>query len=662
MEPKSARPPPPHNRIRLMARLRYGLDNTLSRGPAGLIVWLAGITVMLVLGMTAFIRLAGNDPDKDFGYILWNILYQTITPNPVDPRIGSNTFLFTMLFSTVSSLLLVSILIGILTNAIDNRIQNLRKGRSFVIEHNHIVILGWSSKIYGIISELITANLHQKKPRLVILADRDKVAMEDDIRARVGRTHNTRVICRSGSPMDLADLDVVNPQASRSIIILSPEDDEPDSQVIKTILALTNHPDRRAQSYHVVAEIREPKHMEIAHIVGSYETKLVLASDLISRITVQASRQSGLSVIYNMLLDFSNDGIFFVSEPSLVGKTYADALFAYEDSAVLGLLHSDRDVVLNPPMTTGIAADDTLIVLSRSDNTIRLSKPDNLEINADCEVRRHLPVNQPERTLILGWNAHTIQMIYELDKYVAAGSQALVVCDNPECDVLATVTTEAVPMVPGAAGSTGIPMGYRAMQHVNLTVAYQKGDITERAVLEALNIQDYDHVIILSPGNAGATSIQKADALTLVTLLHLRTIAEQCGHKFNIVTEMMDVRNRRLAEVTRADDFIVSDRLTGLILAQVSENAHLMDVFSNLFDAETASIYLKPATHYVTAGRPVNFYTVVESAARYGDTALGYRLSTFAGDSSKSYGVVLNPHKASLITFSGSDRIIVLHG
>jgi voltage-gated potassium channel Kch len=445
------------------------------------------------------------------------------------------------------------------------------------------------------------------------------------------------VICRSGSPIDLNDLDIVNPQASRSIIILSPEDEDPDSQVIKTILALTHHPDRRAESYHVVAEIREPKHMEIAHIVGRDETKLVLASDLISRITVQTSRQSGLSVVYTTLLNFEDDGIYFVAEPALVGRSYADALSAYEDSSVMGLLHGDRDVALNPPMETVIAPDDNLVVLSRSDNTIKLGKPVNLEINdaAICAVRPY-PTNA-ERTLILGWNDQSVQIMCELDKYVAPGSEALIVSDCPEGEGLAA-----------AAG--------KRLQHLKVT--HQTGDITERTVLEALNIQNYDHVIILSAGSAGG--VQKADALTLVTLLHLRSIADRYGHKFSIVTEMMDGHNRRLAEVTRADDFIVSDMLTGLMLAQVSENKHLMDVFTDLFDADGASIYLKPATHYVMADQPVNFYTIVESAIHCGETAIGYRLAAQANDSAKSYGVVLNPHKTAKITFAEGDRVIVL--
>jgi len=52
----------------------------MSRGPAGLILWLAPITVGLVLDASLFALLAGTDPDKDLAQMLWNILYQTLTP------------------------------------------------------------------------------------------------------------------------------------------------------------------------------------------------------------------------------------------------------------------------------------------------------------------------------------------------------------------------------------------------------------------------------------------------------------------------------------------------------------------------------------------------------------------------------------------------------
>jgi hypothetical protein len=192
----------------------------------------------------------------------------------------------------------------------------------------------------------------------------------------------------------------------------------------------------------------------------------------------------------------------------------------------------------------------------------------------------------------------------------------------------------------------------------NEMVTFQSGDITDRRLLEELAPQNYQHVVVLSYSDI--LEKQQADAHTLITLLHLRDMANQSGVDFSIVSEMLDLRNRTLAEVTQADDFIVSDKLVSLILSQVSENKLLNAVFTDIFDPEGSEIYLKPAGDYVVLDSAVNFYTVVESARRRGETAFGYQIKAHSGNATKSYGVVVNPEKSAEIIFSEEDRIIVL--
>jgi hypothetical protein len=154
--------------------------------------------------------------------------------------------------------------------------------------------------------------------------------------------------------------------------------------------------------------------------------------------------------------------------------------------------------------------------------------------------------------------------------------------------------------------------------------------------------------------------MQLADARTLVTLLHLRDIADRSGHRFSIVSEMLDVRNRNLAEITQADDFIVSDRLISLMMAQVSTNKALNAVFADLFDADGAEVYLKPISDYVQTGVELDFYTVIESAGRRNETVIGYRLEANSNNKDLQYGVVINPTKTDTVTFAPSDMVIVL--
>jgi len=487
------------------------------------------------------------------------------------------------------------------------------------------------------VSELVAANENQRDSCIVIPGDHDKVEMEEGIREKVGKTGGTRVVCRSGSPIDPVDLEIANPQEARSIIVLPPETGDADTHTIKTILVLTNSPTRRKEPYHIVAEIRDPKNMEAARLVARDEAQLVLAGDLISRITAQSCRQSGLSIVYTELLDFGGDEIYMQEEPGLVGKTFREALFAYEDSAVIGLRFAGGRVRLNPPMDTRLAARDRVIAVSEDDDTVRLSTRPAPSV--DDSAIRPSPARKraPENTPILGWNRRAPVIIRELDAYVPPRSTATVVSDSAEAQ---TMLQEA---------------GARLR---NQKVSFRAGDTTQRALLESLEVRRFSHIIVL--GASDALEIQEADAHTLVTLLHLRDMAERGGFSLSIVSEMLDVRNRELAEVTRADDFIVSDKLVSLMLSQISENRDLAAVFQDLFDPEGSEIYIRPASDYVEPGKSVSFYTVLEAAKRRGEVALGYRLSAKAGEEASSYGVVVNPGKSVPVTFSEQDRVIVL--
>lgn len=618
-------------------RWRYRFDTWMAKGTVSLMALLGAATVVFVavVGTISWliIRAIGdtdNYEEDQSGPLefIWRSLMRTLDPGTMGGDTGW-VFRILMLIVTVGGLVIVASLIGIVSGAFDSKVEELRKGRSRVLEEDHTLILGWSSKVFPIVREIATANVSRGRSAIVILADRDKVEMEDDLKTQVPDTGRTKIIVRSGDPMNLAELEVANPHTARSIIVLAPDEiDDPDSLVIKTTLAVTNNPQRKAGDYHIVGELQDPANLEVARLVGRHEAHWVLSTELISRITVQTCRQSGLSVVYSELLDFDGAEIYFTHQPSLVGRTYFDAQLAFADSTVMGLVRGGT-VALNPPGDSVLTADDQLIVIAEDDDTIRLAepgRPDPARVSA-AEVSEAIP----ETTLVLGYNAGLRMMLGELDQYSTPRSRVMVVADVEE---------------PGFDGL------------VNLDVAFQRGDLTSRAVLDRLYAHEYDHIIVLAAKET--LPAQRADAKTLITLLHLRDIAESKDVDLNVVSEMIDDRNRELAEVTQADDFIVSDQLISLMLSQVSENRRLADVFDDLFSATGAEIYLRPADFYVTPDTEVDFYTVLEAARRRGETALGYRLAEYAHRSEHAYGVRLNPTKTERRRFAPGDRIIVL--
>ncbi|NTV39253.1 MAG: potassium transporter TrkA, partial [Demequinaceae bacterium] len=176
-------------------------------------------------------------------------------------------------------------------------------------------------------------------------------------------------------------------------------------------------------------------------------------------------------------------------------------------------------------------------------------------------------------------------------------------------------------------------------------------------VLTALAPGTYDHIMVLAYRED--LEAEAADAKTLVTLLLLREIADAGELDLSIVSEMLDDRNRKLAEVTKADDFIVSDNLMSLMMSQISENPDLSGLYSGLFAAEGAEIYLRPAEWYVALDTPVDFYTVAAGAAKRGETAIGFRDVTPTGSGDGQAAIRINPPKAAPHIYSAGDRIIV---
>jgi len=625
----------------LGARLRYAFDKSMAGGTIALIGWLGLVSLVIIAIAGAFLHLTNIAPEgeESMSFIegTWASLMRTLDSGTMGGDNGWG-FRIVMLLVTLAGIFVVSALIGVLSTGLEGKLDELRKGRSRVLEKDHTIIFNWSPSIFDVISELVIANESRKRPRIVVMSDKDKIEMEDEIADKVPNTKNTRIICRSGDPTDLFDINIVNPQDARSIIILSPEGDDPDSCVIKTILAVVNDPGRREERYLIAAEIRDEPNAEVARVVGGSEVQLVLADDLLSRIVAQSMRQPGLSAVYTELLDFDGCEIYTTDQPELVGKTFGEAIFSYETSTLIGVCDADGVVSLNPPMDTMIAEGMKLIVIAEDDDEIEVKE----RSTATTSVGPPAPaasVAPSERTLMLGWNRRAPMIALELSRYVAPGSLLTIAADTPDLEA----EFEALVL----AGD-------------NLRVDIKRIDTSRRGEIETLDPTSYDHVLVL--GYSDIMAAQPADTRTLVTLLHLRRIGEDSHKAINVVSEMIDVRNRELAEVAKIDDFVVSNKLVSLMLAQASENEHLEEIFRDLLDEEGSEICLRPASDYVPLGETLSFYEVTEAARQRGEVAIGHHIpaSASADDARRMGGIVINVSKAEPLTYSANDRIIVL--
>lgn len=623
------------HRPSLSERVKYLFDKSMSAGTVALIGWLAALSLAIILIASAFIVVMGIKPEgenapHDLVETGWESLMRTIDPGTVGGDEGWS-YRLVMLAVTIAGIFIFSALIGVLSSGLEAKIAELRKGRSRVLEKGHTVILNWSPSIVDIATELALAD-PKRRPSIVVLADRDKVEMEDEFAAKKVRGAN--VICRSGDPTALEDLAIVNLGSAKSIIVLAPQGEDPDAQVIKTVLAITNAPDRGSRRYQIVAEIREARNAELAKTVGGAEVEVVLADDLISRILVQSTRQSGLSGVFSELLGFDGSEIYTATPSGLAGRTFGDALGMFRKGALIGLC-DETSVRLNPAMDTVIREGEGVIVIAESTKAIKVSPNDPGKHDAGA-IRDRTPVAPtPKRILMLGWNRKGPAIVKELSRSVLPGSVLTLAADMP-----------------------GLKDATANLSFPNLAIERHEMDTTRDGTLTALDLLAHNHVVVL--GYTDTMSAQSADTRTLVTLLQIRKQLEAAGRHINVVSEMVDPRNRSLAEVTRADDFVVSNQLVSLMLAQASENRHLAAIFAELLDEEGCEVYVRPVSDYVAIDRPVNFHTIIEAARRRNEVAFGYRTAKAGRGDRHLGGVVINPRKDEARQYKLEDTIVVL--
>ncbi|WP_329203581.1 CASTOR/POLLUX-related putative ion channel [Streptomyces sp. NBC_01435] len=604
----------------------------MDRGITALMVWLAIASVGLIASVTVLtVLLTDEDTEANGGWlgVAWMSLLRTLDAGTMGGDTGGPVFLLLMLMVTIGGIFIVSAFIGVLTTGLNARIQWLRKGRSRIIERDHTIVLGWSEHVFTVVAELVEANQSERRSCVVILADRDKVDMEDEIRFQVPDTGRTRVICRSGNPLNRADLELVSPDTAKAIMVLPQPGDESDTSVVKVLLLLNNRTWQEPRPA-VVAAVQDSDNLVVARLAAGKTGLVVDADDFAVRLVVQSHRQAGLSAVWDELLSFVGNEFYVRAEPELEGSTYGDALLRYELGAPVGMRRADGRILVNPPMNTLIEVGDSMVVIAEDDLLIRLcEEPPHVCERAMVTVPGRAAT--PDRTMVIGWNSRATKIIDLLDQLVRPGS----------------VIDIAAPHRPTAE---------LQKERQNLTVGYQRCDPTIRRSLDQLNLGDYQHIVVLSDESVDPGD---ADDRTLVTLLHLRDIEVRLGDPYSIVTEMNDDRNREVAQVTKADDFIVSTKLVCLLLTQLAESRDVHAVLEDLLDPAGSEIYLKPAPHYLRAGAGANFATVVEVARSRGETAIGYRLG---GESHlpPSYGVRLNPLKDAPLALGERDQVIVV--
>ena len=631
------------------ARLRYKSDEFLSGGAGRQLLFLFVLTLGIVVVFTGLSLILGVGPEAPEGESvgmadrIWHYFGRILDAGTMaDDTGGVNRLVSTG--TTILGVIVAGLLISSLAGNFQERLDAIKRGGSPVMEEGHFLILGWSEKIYSVIDQISEAYA-TKHITVVVMADGDKIEMEGKLRDKIVHQKRMKLVVRSGSSMSLSDLLRVSFAQAQAIVVLVDDKDadtpdKADGRIIKTLLAIYNHPDGKLEKVKVTAEVMVPSSQEIALIASGGRAEVIKTNEIISKILLQTSRISGLSLVYDELLRFEGNEMHVKSFP-VAGRTFGELLLDFPNGLLVGTSKlTGPGHTLNPPADYVMQPDDGLLILAE-DADVQFAARGGVDLRA-VSIPEHAPEKPVEHLLILGWNAKIFPILEEFDNYVGEGSSVTLVNSIPLDERQALLADKCPPPK-------------------KIQIHHLVGEFTNRKLMEHLQPQRYPTVMVLADA-VGAASVEESDTRAIIALLLLRDFRQRAGTlEQEVCSEILDPKNRELAATTEIRDVVISNEMVSMVLAQITYEPRIRPVLEDLFQSDGSEIYIKPIECYVPLGQPTSFEHLILAAKVRNEVAMG--MQQYVDDSAQRYGMVLNPkaaqRNAQFVPKKG-DRLVVL--
>ncbi len=638
-------------------KLRYRFDDFMSRGSSSgfialTVVFTSFYLVIAIARMITVRQMDGLQVERGQGLLrqIWIAFLEMTDPGSMTQDIDSHPWVkvFAVL-AGMTGLVLLSALIAVITNALDQRLSQLRKGHSRVVLDDHTLILGWNDRVVDVLRELILANESEPSAAVVILADRPKEEMDDQLALLIPDRRTTKIVTRSGVESSLTNLNVASTETCRSVIALascasgaSLEDmQRSDMKVVKTVLGVVAALGDRTD-VPVVAELFQSDRRELVQSMGPTQMVALDADEMLAKILVQTSRNEGLSVVYDEILSFDRSEIYITGPRKWPTSTFGMLSYHMPDGVAIGLRRPSGEVVLNPDAAEELRDEDQVIVLATDDSTIAFqSKP--IAAPKEYEPGTGQTNARIERELIIGWSAKLPTIVREYADYVGNGSRIDLISRSGN-------------------GATGRAVAELAEDVPSLELRLIDVDPSDTVSLLELRPFEYDNIIVLS--DAGHNdAMEWADSETLLHLLQLQKIFREASgtSETKLIAELLDSDNRDLVTETGVREFVISNRFVSMLMAQISENVHMKDVYDNLLSEAGSEIYLKPLDLYLSDPPDrLRFVDLIRACQQRGEICTGLRLASQSERPNENFGIHMIPSKDMVVDTADIVSLVVL--
>lgn len=574
---------------------------------------------------------------------------------------------------TMGGMLFFALLVGLMSDGVSARVDHLQKGASIVIEENHTIVVGWTPKTIPLVKELTVANKTRGLKRsIVILGDKDKEDMDEDLRTALpnAERNGSKIVTRSGVPTETSDLRKCSASMARSIILLSPPGlapHEADALVLHQALVLAYLSELKADLVVELAELDNvnllkqilsslmnspskelPSSLKSSPLVSSDPTMLLKAGeriqkmvpvatgDFVMRMLVERALQPQIAAVAGELLHFEGSEFRFCKWPELVGKTFGEILFLFDNAIPCGMRktrpNSDGGFTLiNPPPETVFEEGDRLLVISEDEDSF---KPGESRAPQNPRVVPNVEKHSKEvlKVLICGWKHDLKDVLMLLDNSVAKGSEVTILANTHIEDRLKELKSSA---------------SFHALK-----VNHRHGDPLSKKALESLPLENYQKVIVLADQNRNSSH----SATT--TAMFVRHIQMQRGKKDAvIVAELPTSQDDAIQQVQKTwlNDSVQPEQLQAMVLAHLSEDSDVGAVLDEVISDYGSSLTLRSISTYAQPGEEFDFWELQARAQQLGDLVIAYKC---AEDENRW---MLNPeHKSKILSWTMTDEVLVL--
>ncbi|TYH26680.1 hypothetical protein ES288_A02G008000v1 [Gossypium darwinii] len=617
-------------KVSLNKQLEYRVDVLLSVHPYAKALALLVATLMLIcLGGLALFGVT-DDSLADCLWLSWTYVADSgnhANSEGMGPRLVSVSISF-------GGMLIFAMMLGLVSDAISEKLDSLRKGRSEVVEQNHTLILGWSDKLGSLLNQLVIANESLGGGIVVVMAERDKEEMELDIAKMEFDFRGTSVICRSGSPLILADLKKVSVSKARAIVVLADDGnaDQSDARALRTVLSLTGV--KEGLRGHIVVELSDLDNEVLVKLVGGELVETVVAHDVIGRLMIQCARQPGLAQIWEDILGFENCEFYIKRWPQLDGMQFEDVLISFPDAIPCGVKVASRGgkIILNPEDSYVLQGGDEVLVIAEDDDTYA---PGALPMVWRGSLAGDFIVPKlTEKILLCGWRRDMEDMIMVLDAFLAPGSELWMFNEVVESE-------RERKLIDG---------GLDLSRLVNITLVHREGNAVIRRHLESLPLESFDSAKRLPYREAMVTRGQRGSFSRGSWIGEM----QQASDRSVIISEILDPRTKNLLSMSKISDYVLSNELVSMALAMVAEDRQINDVLEELFAEEGNELHIRLAELYLHEGEEMSFYEIILRARQKREIVIGYRLEN------AERAVINPPNKNERRRWSVKDVFVVI--